>query len=486
MSMIKTKRPSGNRKLYVGGEWVESSSTDEVPMINPATEEVFAHAPDTTIKDAERAVAAARKAFDEGPWPQMPPSERVACLQRVADLYEREFENIAKLITTEIGSPITFSMRAQAPIAKMMLEYYIALAKDYPFEEVRKGLSLPARVVKEPSGVAVAIAPWNFPHVAMIIKLAPALIAGCTVIAKPGPETAQDAFAMAELFDAAGFPPGVVSILPAGRDVGEYLVSHRDVDHVSFTGSTASGRRVAEVCGRDLRRCNLELGGKSALIMLDDADLETLIQGVGAQSLRNSGQACTNQTRILVPRARYDETADAIAQMMKALVVGDPMDPGTHVGPMVSKAQQERVERYIQIAKDEGAKVAVGGGRPKGLSTGWYIEPTLFVDVQNSMRIAREEIFGPVLTVIPFDNDDDAVRIANDSEYGLAGGVWSADPKRAEAVARRVRAGLMHVNGAGGSFDAPFGGFKASGIGRESGREGLETYFEYKSLPFID
>lgn len=479
------KRPEGNRKLYIGGEWVDSTSANEVPMINPATEEIFAYAPDTTIEDAERAVAAARKAFDEGPWPHMPVEERIACLQRVAELYESRFDEVAQIITSEIGSPITFSRHAQVPIPKMMLEYYIALAKQYPFEEVREGLSLPARVVKEPVGVCVAIAPWNFPHAAMIIKLAPALLAGCTVIAKPGPETAQDAFAMAELFDAAGFPPGVISIIPAGREVGEYLVSHRDVDHVSFTGSTASGRRVGEVCGRDLRRFNLELGGKSALILLDDADQEMAVKAVAGNSIRNSGQACTNQTRILVPRSRYDELVEGIRQFMAGLVVGDPMDPATQVGPMVSEAQRDRVEGYIQIAKDEGAKLLVGGGRPAHLNKGWFVEPTLFVDVDNSMRIAQEEIFGPVLVVIPYDDDDDAVRIANDSEYGLAGGIWSADPKRAEAMARRVRAGLMHVNGAGGSFDGPFGGFKASGVGRESGREGLETYFEYKSLPLI-
>jgi betaine-aldehyde dehydrogenase len=415
----------------------------------------------------------------------MPVSERIACLQRVADLYTGSVEEIANLITAEIGSPITFSMRAQAPIAKMMLDYYIALAKDYPFEEEREGRSLPARVIKEPVGVAVAIAPWNFPHVAMMLKLAPALLAGCTVVAKPGPETAQDAMVMAELFDAAGFPPGVVSILPAGREVGEHLVSHRDVDHVSFTGSTAAGRRVGEICGRDLRRCNLELGGKSALIMLDDVDMAKAVQGVAGNSMRNSGQACTNQTRILVPRSRYDEAVDAICQLVKSFPVGDPMDPNTAIGPVATKAQRERVETYIRVAKDEGAKTALGGGRPKGLSTGYYVEPTVFVNVDNSMRIAREEVFGPVLVVIPFEDDADAVRIANDSEYGLAGGVWSNDPKRAEAVARRMRSGMIHVNGAGGSFDAPFGGYKASGIGRESGREGLETYFEYKSLPLI-
>jgi betaine-aldehyde dehydrogenase len=484
MSSVES-RPQGNRKLYIGGQWIDSFSTGEIPMVNPATDEVFAYAPDTTIQDADRAIAAARQAFDEGPWPRMAPTERLACLQRLSDLYSDKYEDIAQLITAEIGSPIMFSRHAHVPIAKMMLDYYVGLAKDYPFEETREGRSLAARVIKEPVGVCVAIAPWNFPQAAMMLKLAPALIAGCTVVAKPGSETAQDALAMAELFDAAGFPPGVVSILPAGREVGEYLVSHRDVDHVSFTGSTASGRRVAEICGRDLRRCNLELGGKSALIMLEDADLEKAVKGVWDQGMRNSGQACTNQTRILVPRALYCDVLAAITDMIGKIVVGDPLDPATQVGPVASQAQYDRVMNYIRIGKEEGARVTVGGGRPQGMAVGRFIEPTVFGDVNNSMRIAREEIFGPVLAVIPFDDDADAVRIANDSEYGLAGGVWSKDLARADSVVRRIRSGMLHINGVGGSFDAPFGGFKASGLGRESGREGLETYFEYKSLPLL-
>ena len=478
-------RPQGDRKLYIGGEWVESTSSGQIPLVNPANEEVFAYAPDTTIEDADRAVAAARKAFDEGPWPHLPVAERIAALQRVAELYDSRAEELATLITTEMGSPITYSKRMQAPIAKFILNYNIALAKDYPFEEKREGRSLPTRVIKMPVGVVVAITPWNVPQAALMIKLAPALLAGCTVVAKPGPETALDGQVMAELFDAAGFPPGVVNILPAGREIGEHLVAHRNVDHVSFTGSSAAGRRIAEVCGRDLRRYNLELGGKSACIMLEDADLEKMVQGMLDQSLRNSGQTCINQTRILVPRSRHDEAVEAIRRMMEGLVVGDPMNPNTYVGPMATEAHRERVENYIRIGVEEGARILVGGGRPKGLSKGWYVEPTLFVDVDNSMRIAREEIFGPVVTVIPFDDDDDVVRIANDSEYGLAGGVWSADPKRAEAVARRLHTSLVFINGVGGSMDGPLSGWKSSGFGRELGREGLETYFEYKSLPLI-
>jgi aldehyde dehydrogenase (NAD+) len=471
--------------LYIGGEWVDSTSTGEIPMINPANEEVFAYAPDTTTEDADHAVAAARKAFDEGPWPNMPVAERIAALQRLSGLYAEKAGDLAELITTEMGSPIAYSKRMQAPIAKVILEYNIGIAKDYPFEEERTGRSLPTRVIKKPVGVVAAITPWNVPQAAMMIKLAPALLAGCTVVAKPGPETSQDAFAMAELFDTAGFPPGVINIIPAGREIGEYLVAHRGVDHVSFTGSSTAGKHIATVCGRDLRRYNLELGGKSALVMLDDADLEKMVLGMLDQSLRNSGQTCLNQTRILVPRSRHDEVVEAICRLMAGLVVGNPMDPDTYMGPMASEAHRQRVENYVRIGVDEGAKIAFGGGRPKGLSKGWYVEPTLFVDVDNSMRIAREEIFGPVLVVIPYDTESDAVRIANDSEYGLAGGVWGADPKRAEAVARQLRTSVIFINGAGGSMDGPLSGYKSSGTGRELGREGLETYFEYSSLPLI-
>jgi betaine-aldehyde dehydrogenase len=338
-------------------------------------------------------------------------------------------------------------------------------------------------VRREPVGVVGAIVPWNVPQFVTMSKLAPALIAGCAIVIKPSPETPLDAFKLAELLDEAGIPKGVVSIIPAGREVGEHLVRHPGVDKIAFTGSTAAGRRIAGICGEQLKRCTLELGGKSAAIVLDDADLEQTVAGLKFASLMNNGQACVAQTRILASRDRYDDVVDAIGGMMGALAVGDPHDAATEVGPLVAERQQERVEKYIALGQEEGAKVEVGGnGRPAGQEKGWYVKPTLFTGVDNSMRIAQEEIFGPVLAVIPYDDPDDAVRIANDSDYGLAGSVWTADVEAGLDIARRVRTGTYGVNQYTMDFMAPFGGYKGSGIGREFGREGLEHYLELKSI----
>jgi aldehyde dehydrogenase (NAD+) len=314
-------------------------------------------------------------------------------------------------------------------------------------------------------------------------KLAPALLSGCTIVIKPSPETPLDAYLMAEILEEAGIPKGVVSVIPAGREVGEHLVRHRGVDKIAFTGSTAAGRTIASICGEQLKRVSLELGGKSAAIVLDDANLEDTVNGLRMASFMNNGQACVAQTRILASRSNYDNVVGALAEMVKTMQVGDPNDPMTEIGPLVAERQQERVDKYIALGQEEGAKVVVGGnGRPAGLEKGWYVQPTVFADVSNDMRIAQEEIFGPVISVIPFDDVDDAVRIANDSEFGLAGSVWTGDNDLGMDVARRVRTGTYGINQYTMDFVAPFGGFKASGIGREFGKEGLEHYIELKTI----
>jgi betaine-aldehyde dehydrogenase len=340
----------------------------------------------------------------------------------------------------------------------------------------------PALVRREPVGVVGAIVPWNVPLFVTMLKLAPALAAGATVVLKPAPETPLDAVLLAEAIREAELPAGVVNIVPAGREVGEHLVTHPGVDKISFTGSTAAGRRIAALCGERLKRVTLELGGKSAAIILDDADLGSTIAGLLPAAMMNNGQACMAQTRVLASRRRYAEVVEGLVEAVCALPVGDPTAPETFCGPLVAARQRERVESYIRAGREEGAAIAVGGGRPAGLARGWYVEPTVFTRVDNRMRIAREEIFGPVIAVIAYDDETDAVRIANDSDYGLSGTVWTADVDRGLDVARRVRTGTYTVNGFWMEFSAPFGGFKCSGIGRELGPEGLEAYLEPKTI----
>jgi betaine-aldehyde dehydrogenase len=468
--------------FVIGGEQAKPAGTGVIEVISPHTEQIIGSVPDGTPDDIDRAVAAARDAFDHGPWPRLAPAERAAKVAKLAELYAARLDDMANLITTEMGSPLLFSQLAQAPMPLMMLQYFSELGRTFPFEEERQGQLGNMLIRREPVGVVAAIVPWNVPQFVTMSKVAPALVAGCTTVLKPAPETPLDAYLLAELIQESGIPAGVFNVVPAGREAGEHLVRHPDIDKVAFTGSTAAGRRIASICGEQLKRVSLELGGKSAAIICDDADLGATIEGLKMASLMNNGQACVAQPRILASRRRYDEVAEALAAMMGGLAVGDPGEITTEVGPLVAERQRERVLGYIDIGRGEGAKVAVGGGRPADLDTGWYVEPTLFVDVDNSMRIAQEEIFGPVLALIPFDDEDQAVAIANDSDYGLAGSVWTADAERGLDIARKVRTGTYGVNQYLMDFSSPFGGFKASGIGREFGPEGLGQYLELKSI----
>jgi aldehyde dehydrogenase (NAD+) len=470
--------------LFIGGEWAAPASGELLQVISPHSEEVVATVPEGTPADIDAAVAAARTAYDEGPWPRMSPAERITVVEAFSALYAGRLGEMADLITTEMGSPTAFSNLAQAPAPWMQIEAFLTAAREFPWEEPRPGaLGADVIVRHEPVGVVAAIAPWNVPQFTIMSKLVPALLAGCTVVVKPAPETPLDSYLLAELLTEAGVPPGVVNIVAAGRDVGAHLVAHPGVDKVAFTGSTAAGRAIGKVCGEHLKRVSLELGGKSAAIVLDDADLAPTMEGLKFIALMNSGQACVAQTRILASRGNYDAVVDALAETVSAMTVGDPSDTDTEVGPMVAQRQQERVEKYIALGQEEGARLVVGGtGMPEGLDHGWYVRPTIFADVDNRMRIAQEEIFGPVLSVIPFDDVDDAVRIANDSDYGLAGTVWTTDFDAGVEVARRVRTGTYGVNTYTMDFAAPFGGYKASGFGREFGPEGLAEYTEVKSI----
>lgn len=470
--------------LLIGTTWRAPATDRVIEVISPHTEEVVARVPEGSVEDMDAAVASARKAFDEGPWPRMAPEERIEVVAKLSGLYSARLDDMATLISTEMGSPISFSQLAQAPAPWMQIESFLAIARQFPWESTRPGaLGGDVMVRHEPVGVVAAIPPWNVPQFTVLSKVIPALLTGCTIVVKPAPETPLDTYLLGELLIEAGVPEGVVSIVAGGREVGEHLVRHPGIDKVAFTGSTAAGRKIGAICGEQLKRCSLELGGKSAAIVLDDADLASVVEGMKFLGVMNSGQACVAQTRILVSRDRHDEVAAALAEGIGSMVVGDPMDPSTEIGPMVAKRQQERVNSYIDIGQQEGATLLAGGtDRPNGLDTGWYVRPTVFAGVDNSMRIAREEIFGPVLSVIAYDDVDDAVRIANDSDYGLAGTVWTADREAGLGVARRVRAGTYGVNTYTMDFAAPFGGFKASGVGREFGPEGLAQYTELKSV----
>ncbi|WP_333772787.1 aldehyde dehydrogenase [Streptomyces sp. IBSBF 3136] len=469
-------------QLFIGGELTDPVGKDVIEVVSPHTEEVIGRVPHASREDVDRAVSAARRAFDEGGWPRASTAERIEVVTRIKDGIAARHEEIARVISAENGSPYSWSVLAQALGAMMVWDAAIRVARGFTHEERRDGVLGPILVRREPVGVVAAVVPWNVPQFVAAAKLAPALLAGCTVVLKPSPESPLDAYLLGEIAREAGLPDGVLSILPADREVSEYLVGHPGIDKVSFTGSVAAGRRVMEVAARNLTRVTLELGGKSAAVVLPDADLQAAVSGIVPAAWMNNGQACVAQTRILVPRARYDEFADAFAQAAGALKVGDPLDPATQVGPLVARRQQRRNLDYIRIGQEEGAKILTGGGRPPGLDRGWYVEPTLFGDVHNSMRIAREEIFGPVICLLPYGDEAEAVKIANDSDYGLSGSVWTADVEHGVEIARQVRTGTYSVNTFSLDMLGPFGGYKNSGLGREFGPEGYGEYLEHKMI----
>ncbi|MFI7133614.1 aldehyde dehydrogenase [Nonomuraea sp. NPDC050153] len=467
--------------LYLGGAWAAPASDARIAVVSPNTGETIGEVPEATHADADAAVTAARRAFDGPGWRD---HDRAAALRRFADAIEARKDGFAHLVAAQNGMPIAFASQLEANFPATLLRYYADLiAGDQ--EEARPGLlGGTVRVRREPVGVVAAIVPWNFPQTLGFMKIAPALAAGCTVVVKPSPETVLDSFLLAQAAIDAELPAGVLNIVPGGRDLGAYLVTHPGVDKVGFTGSTEAGRDIAEKCGRLLRPVTLELGGKSAAIVLDDADLDlaTIGQDLFLATLANNGQTCYLGTRVLAPRTRYTEVVDALTEFAASLNVTDSLDPDAQIGPMVSARHRERVEGYIAKGRAEGGRVTTGGRRPAGRDQGWFVEPTVFADVDNDATICREEIFGPVLAVIPYRDEDEAVRIANDSDFGLGGTVWSADPQRALSLARRIETGTIGVNRYLPDPAAPFGGVKASGIGRELGPEGLAAYQQLKSI----
>jgi betaine-aldehyde dehydrogenase len=473
-------------KLFIGGKWVEPATSDMIEVHSPATGELVGKVPLASAADVDAACAAARKAFDEGPWPHMSPQERAAVIGAATKLMEERGDELKFLLAAETGQPQTIVDMMQYGAAISAFQYYAGAADKFAWKEIRDGIYGQTLVVREPIGVVGAVTAWNVPFFLAANKLGPALLAGCTVVLKPAAETPLSVFAMAEMFAEAGLPEGVLSIVPGGAETGRALTANPELDKYTFTGSSAVGKEIAKIAAERLKPCTLELGGKSAAIILEDADLDATLPMLAYSGLMNSGQACVAQTRILAPRSRYEEVVEKVANFISAMPVGLPDDPNAAIGPLISEKQRERVEGYIKKGVEEGARLVAGGGRPEGLGSGWFVEPTVFADVDNSMTIAQEEIFGPVLAVIPYETEEDAIRIANDSVYGLAGSVWTTDNKKALEVASKIRTGTYAVNMYAFDPGAPFGGYKNSGVGRENGPEGIEAYVEHKSvlLPF--
>jgi aldehyde dehydrogenase (NAD+) len=478
MSTVIDQATATSDRLYIGGEWVKPAGDETLEVLNPTTEEPIGTIRAANAQDVDRAVGAARAAFES--WSQTPVAERGEWMARIAQALQERMEEIAALVAQEVGMPVKLSQMIQAGLPMATFASMPQVLGEVVWEE-RVGNSL---IVREPVGVVAAITPWNYPLHQIAAKVAPALAAGCTVVLKPSQVAPLNAVLLARVIDEVGLPPGTFNLVTGrGSVVGEALAAHRDVDMISFTGSTAAGRRVSEVASGTIKRVALELGGKSPNVILDDADLARAIPDGVAKCFLNSGQTCSALTRMLVPRSRLAEAEQIAKQAAESFTPGDPFEESTRLGPLVSEEQRERVREYIRKGQAEGAKLVTGGAEPpQGLEHGYFVAPTVFSEVTPEMTIAQEEIFGPVLAIMPYDDEEDAVRIANDSVYGLAGGVWSGDEEHAKRVARRIRTGQVEING--GAFNplAPFGGYKQSGYGRELGRFGLEEFLQLKAL----
>ena len=472
---------SDKKKFYINGKWVSPKSNKSIQVINPATEDVCAEISLGSKEDVHDAVLSAKEAFKT--WAFSSKKERLEPLEKLYELYKKRWSDIAETITTEMGAPKDFSTKLQAGTGAAHIKTFIRYLKEFDFEKPLGEHAKNQRLIYEPKGVCALITPWNWPMNQTCLKVMPALASGCTMILKPSEVAPLSAMILTELIDEAGFPPGVFNLVNGdGATTGDALTSHPDINMISFTGSTRAGALISQNAAKDFKRVSLELGGKGANIIFKDADPEAIERGA-LRCFRNSGQSCNAPTRMLVEKSMYDEAVERVKKFANTMKVGDPKKEGEHIGPVVSEVQYKKIQSLIQKGIDEGAKLVAGGvGKPDGIDKGYFVKPTAFADVNNQMEIARTEIFGPVLSIIPFENEEEAISIANDTDYGLTNYIQTKDKEKANRVARRLRSGMVDVNGAGIAVDAPFGGFKHSGIGREAGKEGLLEFLEVKSV----